>query len=211
MTITDITDQKKNRGRMNLFIDGSFYCSVPARLVEDRTVSIGMMIDKDGLDRIVFESDRRIAFEYACNYLGKFPSTIKCLKDRLYDKGYGRAVVEYVIDQLISYKYLDDEEYARAYYYAVCNKFGLKRIAAELAKKGVCDNDINVIYTLAAEENTQLSSALAATQKHCANAVIDEKYMARLYRFLCSRGYDGDTVRKCLDYVRSKKDEGSQF
>ena len=45
MKVTDITDQKKNKDRVNLFLDGAYYCSIAARLVEERRVYIGLEID----------------------------------------------------------------------------------------------------------------------------------------------------------------------
>lgn len=59
MKVTDITDQKKNKDRVNLFLDGAYYCSIAARLVEERRVYIGLEIDGRELERIIFESDRQ--------------------------------------------------------------------------------------------------------------------------------------------------------
>ena len=118
MRITDITEQKKITGRLNLFIDGAYYCSIAARLIEERRVYIGMEVSTDELDRIIFESDRQKAFDYACAYVGKHPSTVKAVKEKLYGKGYGKAVVEYVVDKLKDYGFLDDAEFASDYFQA---------------------------------------------------------------------------------------------
>ena len=100
MKVTDITEQKKITGRVNLFIDGAYYCSIAARLVEERRVYIGMEVSAEELDRIIFESDRQKAFDYACAYVGKHPSTVKAVKEKLFNRGYGKAVVEHVIAKM---------------------------------------------------------------------------------------------------------------
>ena len=52
-----------------------------------------------------------------------------------------------------------------------------------------------------------MKGALKATKKHMVGKTVDEKYLARLYRFLLSRGYDGEIVSECLAYAKGKRDE----
>ena len=206
MRITDITEQKKITGRLNLFIDGAYYCSIAARLVEERRVYIGMEVSTEELDRIIFESDRQKAFDYACAYVGKHPSTVKAVKEKLYGRGYGKAVVEYVVDKLKDYGFLDDREFALDYYEARKDGCGIRKIASKLKEKGVSEKDLAAIYENEDRE-CALKGALKATKKHMAGKAVDEKYLARLYRFLLSRGYDGEIVSECLAYAKGKRDE----
>ena len=206
MRITDITEQKKITGRLNLFIDGAYYCSIAARLIEERRVYIGMEVSTEELDRIIFESDRQKAFDYACAYVGKHPSTVKAVKEKLYGKGYGRAVVEYVVDKLKDYGFLDDAEFASDYFQAKKGSCGTRKIVAKLREKGVSEEDIAVIYEQVDQEE-MLDAALRATKRHMGTKIPDEKYLARLQRFLVSRGYDHDIVSKCLSFAKGKYDE----
>ncbi len=206
MRITDITEQKKITGRLNLFIDGAYYCSIAARLIEERRVYIGMEVSSDELDRIIFESDRQKAFDYACAYVGKHPSTVKAVKEKLYGKGYGRAVVEYAVDKLKDYGFLDDAEFASDYFQAKKDSCGTRKIAAKLREKGVSEEDIAVIYEQVDQEE-MLDAALRATKRHMGTKIPDEKYLARLHRFLASRGYDHDIISKCLSFAKGKYDE----
>ena len=52
-----------------------------------------------------------------------------------------------------------------------------------------------------------LDAALRATKRHMGTKIPDEKYLARLHRFLVSRGYDHDIVSKCLSFAKGKYDE----
>lgn len=206
MRITDITEQKKITGRLNLFMDGAYYCSIAARLVEERRVYIGMEVSADELDRIIFESDRQKAFDYACAYVGKHPSTVKAVKEKLYGKGYGKAVVEYVVDKLKDYGFLNDAEFASDYFQAKKSSCGTRKIAAKLREKGVSEGDIAVIYEQVDQEE-MLDAALRATKRHMGTKIPDEKYLARLHRFLASRGYDHDIISKCLSFAKGNYDE----
>lgn len=206
MKVTDITDQKKNKDRVNLFLDGAYYCSIAARLVEERRVYIGLEIDGRELERIIFESDRQKAYDMACAYLSKRAATVRTIESKLYERGFGRAVVEYVTEKLKDYGFLDDREFALDYYEARKDGCGIRKIASKLKEKGVSEKDLAAIYENEDRE-CALKGALKATKKHMAGKAVDEKYLARLYRFLLSRGYDGEIVSECLAYAKGKRDE----
>ena len=206
MKVTDITEQKKITGRVNLFIDGAYYCSIAARLIEERRVYIGMEVSAEELDRIIFESDRQKAFDYACAYVGKHPSTVKAVKEKLFNRGYGKAVVEHVIAKMSDYGFLDDRSFALDYFDAKKGSVGTKKIAMNLRLKGVSEEDIAAIYEQEDKEE-MLKSALRVTKRHMGEKFPDEKYLARLHRFLASRGYDYDIIAKCISYAKGGEDE----
>lgn len=206
MQVTDITEQKKLTGRLNLFIDGAYYCSIAARLVEERRVYIGMQVSEEELNRIIFESDRQKAFDYACAYVGKHPSTAKAVKEKLYDKGYGKAVVEHVLFKLKDYGFVDDRSFALEYFEAKKSTCGTKKIAMKLREKGVSEEDIAAIYEQE-DKGEMLKAALRVTMRHKGDKIADEKYLAKLHRFLMSRGYDYDIISKCISYAKGEYDE----
>lgn len=206
MQVTDITEQKKLTGRLNLFIDGAYYCSIAARLVEERRVYIGMQVSEEELNRIIFESDRQKAFDYACAYVGKHPSTAKAVKEKLYDKGYGKAVVEHVLFKLKDYGFVDDRSFALEYFEAKKSTCGTKKIAMKLREKGVSEEDIAAIYEQE-DKGEMLKAALRVTKRHKGDKIADEKYLAKLHRFLMSRGYDYDIISMCISYAKGEYDE----
>lgn len=207
MKVTDITEQKKKTGRLNLFLDGEYHCSIAARLVEERRVYIGMEVDAEELAKIIFESDRQKAFDYACAYVGRHPSTAKAVKEKLYEKGYGKAVVEYVLAKMKEYGFVDDRAFAADYFEARRGSCGIKKIALKLREKGVSEQDIAVIYELEDKESA-LQSALTAAKRHQGNKPADEKYLAKLYRFLSARGYESEIISKCMAQAKRDSDEG---
>ena len=206
MQVTDITEQKKLTGRLNLFIDGAYYCSIAARLVEERRVYIGMQVSEEELNRIIFESDRQKAFDYACAYVGKHPSTAKAVKEKLYDKGYGKAVVEHVLFKLKDYGFVDDRSFALEYFEAKKSTCGTKKIAMKLREKGVSEEDIAAIYEQE-DKGEMLKAALRVTKRHKGDKIADEKYLAKLHRFLMSRRYDYKISSKCISYAKGEYDE----
>ncbi len=208
MIITDITDQKKNRGRMNLFIDGAFYASVSSFLVEKREVYIGKEVTCAELDKIIFDSDKAVAFDYVCWYLDRYPSTVRRLTDKLYSKGYSRSVVDYCIGRASECKLLDDERYAFNYYDYRKSACGISRIAAELRAKGIGKDIIaRIIDADAQSDDNAFNCAMNLAYRHSAGQTIDMKYLARLSRYLGSKGYNWDIIRRCVDCIRSNDED----
>lgn len=64
-TITEISHQKKNKARVNVYIDGSFACGLEALTVVKNRLEAGMEIDEAELAAIQSESEGGRAFERA--------------------------------------------------------------------------------------------------------------------------------------------------
>ena len=103
MKITAITLQSKNIDRVNLFLDGKFYAGVSRIAVYNNKLEVGTEISQTQLDKLIFDSDKDKAFDYALTYVSKYTPTAKILTDKLYEKGYGKAIVEYTVDKCKKY------------------------------------------------------------------------------------------------------------
>lgn len=202
--ITAITLQSKNIDRVNLFIDGSFYASVSRVAVYNHKLEEGKEIDKDTLDKAIFDSDKDKAFDYALTYISKYTPTAKILTNKLYEKGYGKSIVDYTVDKCKKYGYINDEEYARSYVMLNSNIKGKNRLRQELRNKGVADSIID--KALQGLSNTSACKEMA--KKHSKNADIkDPKYRAKLIRFLQYRGYEWEDISQALATLKIVDDE----
>lgn len=199
MIITNITMQSKNIDRVNLFVDGSFYSGVGRLAVYKHKLEIGREIDQATLDKVIFDSDKDKSFDYALTYISKYTPTAKILTNKLYEKGYGKAVVEYTVDKCKRYGYINDEEYARSYIALNSNIKGKTRLKTELRNKGVSEDIID--KALSQMESNDSCQALAI--KHSKNQDIhDPKYRAKLIRFLQYRGYEWEDISQALAVLK---------
>ena len=92
-TITDLSHQKKNKDRVNVYIDGSFACGLDALTVVKNRLTVGTKIDEDELAAIQRESEGGRAFERAVKYASVRSRTKKELRTFLRDKGYAPATL----------------------------------------------------------------------------------------------------------------------
>jgi regulatory protein len=115
------------------------------------------------------------------------------LQRKLAPRAESPEALEQLLDALAAKKQLSDERYAEARAHQLARKYGAARIRHELRAKGV-DEDI-VARSTAAGERERAAAILA--RKYRAPATTREE-RARRMRFLASRGFAHDTIRRLL-------------
>ena len=102
--ITSIVQQKKDKERVSVYVDGRFYCGMMLETVIRCRLKEGMQIDCEKLDEIQFENEKSQALDKAITHLSATMKTQKQMRDFLKKKGYADAVCEYVLEKLREYK-----------------------------------------------------------------------------------------------------------
>ena len=201
--ITDVKPDKRDKDRVRLYLDGEFYCSVSALVAASKRLDEGREIDEKELESIVFESDKRNAFEYALRYISAYVCTQKKIEEKLYAKGYGKVVVGYTVEKLKSYGYIDDREFALQYVAVNKGLKGARRLKEELKKRGV---ENAYIEEALRDRSSEEDDAFALAQKHSnGKDLADEKYVARLVRYRVYRGYGQDVAARCISRLREER------
>ncbi|MGH8706912.1 MAG: recombination regulator RecX [Burkholderiales bacterium] len=98
-----------------------------------------------------------------------------------------------LLDALAAKKQLSDERYAEARAHQLARKYGAARIRADLKAKGVADEFIERVGGTAELERAR--AILARKYRAPATTPMER---ARRMRFLQSRGFAHDTIRKVL-------------
>lgn len=204
MKITAITLQSKNIDRVNLFLDGKFYAGVSRIAVYNNKLEVGTEISQTQLDKLIFDSDKDKAFDYALTYISKYTPTAKILTDKLYEKGYGKAIVEYTVDKCKKYGYIDDREYAASYIALNSEVKGKMRIRQDLRGKGIPAEVIDAELMKMPKNN----SCTDLARKHSSgNDLSDPKYKAKLVRFLQYRGYEWEDISQAIATLKLVDDD----
>ncbi len=196
--ITQIAVQAKDKNRCNLYLDSKFFCGLNIETVIKYKLKVGVSVTETELDAIQYDSEKLQALAKATNYLSKALKTERQMKDYLLGKGYGNAVVFFVIDKLKEYGYIDDLLYAQSYVRTYKDKKGVKLIAYELKLKGV---DGDIISTALSEFEKSENPAIAIAQKFCVGKEVTKELVQKLYRKLLSKGFTYDQVKQAIDQV----------
>lgn len=193
--ITGILPQKKDATRCNIYLNGSFYCGMKLEVVIKNRLKVGQDVELSYLDALQLESEKATALDKAMTHLSSSMKTRRQVSDFLRKKGYVDAVVEYVLEKLEGYGFVDDEEYARQYAGSASKTKGRRLIALELQKKG-----LSADAAQAAVENIQgeEDAALKILQKYMRGRTADRETLYKAFRYLLGKGFEYDTAKSAL-------------
>ncbi len=195
--ITSIEPQVKDKSRCSVFVDGRFYCGIKLEVAVKHRLKAGTEIDKAELDRIQLETEKAQAVDKALTHISVSPKTEKQMRDFLTKKGYVGAVVEYVMERLHYYGYVDDKEYCRAYVNSVSNK-SKRAIEVELLKRGA---DKGAVEEALADYEDDEDNILILLKKYLRGKEPTKENVYKGCRYLVSRGYDYDAVKSASERI----------
>ena len=199
--ITDLTIQKNNKARANLYLDGEFAFGVEMLTVMKLGLKIGQEVSEERLKEAVFDSEKSVAFEKAVDYLARGMKTEKQMRDYLQKKGYSLEIVNVVVGKLKDYRYVDDKHFAQVYVEQNVKSKGQRRLKQELQQKGI--SSAWAEEAAQTDSETEWENALALAQKYMRGKTCDLKNLQRLQRYLLSRGYGFDTVNGIVRTFKS--------
>ncbi|MDE5765638.1 MAG: RecX family transcriptional regulator [Clostridia bacterium] len=195
--ITSIEPQVKDKSRCSVFVDGRFYCGIKLEVAVKHRLKAGTEIDKAELDKIQLETEKAQAVDKALTHISVSPKTEKQMRDFLTKKGYVGAVVDYVMERLHYYGYVDDKEYCRAYVNSVSNK-SKRAMEMELLKRGA---DKGAIEEALADYEDDEDNILILLKKYLRGKEPTKENVYKGCRYLISRGYDYDAVKSASERI----------
>ena len=208
--ITDISVQKRNKSRVNIYLDGEFACGMEAIVAIENRLKVGTEISLERLRELSRESDIESAFAKSIKLLSKTLKTKYELKKYLLEKGYSDDVVDVVIDKLKSYNYINDKEYAQAYINDKKASSGKKKIYAELRQRGIGDYILDeALKTVSKEEEQQTIRRLA--QKYIKGKTLDIKLKKNLANYLYAHGFEWDDYIGIINELSGGQDDEQGF
>ena len=201
--ITSIEQQKKDKTRCSVYVDGAFYCGLKIEIAIKHRLKSGMEIEKSQLDKIQLDNEKIQATEKAMNHLSATLKTKKQMSDFLAGKGYTQAVIDYVIQKLEGYGYIDDYAYCRAYVGSVSGK-GKAALRAALIRRGAAREAIDAALE---ETDENEDEALAVARKYLRGKDITRETLNKALRHHISRGYGYDVAKSAISRLGDGSEE----
>jgi len=186
-TITAIRFQKRNKNRVNVYLDGQFAFGLAA--VEAACLHVGQVLDEADVARLRKQDEAERAYERALNFLSYRPRSEAEVCLNLRRKNVDDEVAEVVIERLTRVGLLDDREFAR---YWVDNRLqfkprGARALRHELRQKGVPSSVIDDALA-GFDEEAAARKAAEARARRLAHLEPDE-FRRRLSAYLARRGF----------------------
>jgi regulatory protein len=136
-TITTLRYQKRNKNRVNVYLDDQFAFGLAA--IEAARLRVGQALSDDDIARLRRQDDVERAHERALNFLSYRPRSEAEVRRNLRKKDVTDEAIEAVVERLTRAGMLDDREFAR---YWVENRLqfnprGARALGHEMREKGV--------------------------------------------------------------------------
>ncbi|CDG01989.1 Putative Regulatory protein RecX [Clostridium chauvoei JF4335] len=207
--ITKIEVQKKNKDRVNIYINEDYAFSLSAELVYKEGLKVKQSIDIDKIKKVALEDDYMKCKNSALRIVEKNYKTKKEIIDKLTLKGYDENTINRTIEFLKEYNFINDENYARMYVNDKIKNHGANKIKYDLIRKGISEDLIkNQISNI--DENAEREVAYSLALKKYNLLIKREqdnyKLSQKLYRFLLSKGYSYDVTSEIVKKVTSNEE-----
>lgn len=200
-TITKIEVQKRNKNRVNIFLDYEYTFSCSSELVYSHKLKTGNKVDMEYLKEIVEEDSYLCCKNDALRVIERSYKSEKEISEKLINKGYDDLTIKKTIEFLKSYNFVDDSKYAELYIKEKIKSQGKNKIKYSLLKKGIdekliqeklnsIDNDIEYNYA-----KTMAEKKYKVLQKVERDS---RKQYKKLGDYLIRNGYNTETVSDIL-------------
>lgn len=200
MRITKIEEQKRNKKKYNMYIDGEYHSAIDKEILDEMMFIEGMELNEEDFNQKLEIIQYKSALRSAFYILARSSKTENELKKKLKEKQYPEKAINQVLDYLRAIGYINDDSYAESYIGIMKDTAGTssRSLYYKLAGKGV---DTEVIQQKIEEAGIDdYSSALKTAQKKLPGLKGDKREKTvKLIGFLYRKGFGMDVCRKIIE------------
>lgn len=199
--ITKIEIQKKNKDRVNIFIDEEYAFSLSTEVLYKEGLKVKETVDYERLKEVSKEDNYMKCKNSALKIIERNYKTKKEIVDKLLQKEFEKDTINRVIKFLEEYNFLNDDNYAKMYVSDKKKNQGQRKIKYDLIRKGIDENTIEEELS-SISDGDQFDSAYELGRKKYNTIIKREndkfKLSQKLYRFLISKGFSYDIVSRVV-------------
>lgn len=208
MKITKVEEQKRNKRKYNIYIDGEYHSSMLKDVVDEMKFSEGMELNENEFNQKLEIIQYKSALKEALLILTRSSKTKNELKQKLKEKGYTEKTIDQVTEYLGEIGYINDESYTESFIGLMKNTTGIssRNLYYKLAGKGI-DGEL-IQQKLDEAEIDDFASAMKAAQKKASGLKGDKKEKStKLLGFLYRKGYSMDVCRRVMEELELEEDQ----
>lgn len=202
MVVSELRELDKKR--VKVFLDGEFAFVLYKGELKEYKVREGQELDPACYLQITEDLLPKRCKLRAMNLLQKKDYTERQLRDKLVEGLYPSDVIDEAIRYVKSYKYLDDERYARDYISYHMETRSRTRIIQDLMEKGLSKDSIyDIIEELYSEDHGELEISQIRKlldKKHYDPENADYKERQKVMSYLVRKGYSMTLIKKAMSF-----------
>ena len=105
-------EKRKRQARYDVYADGVYLATLSDEAILTHRLKVGMELPEGELVVIIEEAAKQDAVNCILTLLSGKAYTCKMARDKLREKGFGKEAVDYAVEKMLDYGYLDDLAYA---------------------------------------------------------------------------------------------------
>lgn len=205
--ITDIQAQKRNRNRVNIFLDGQYAFSLDRMAAAWLTV--GRQLSVEDISRLQEKDEFQTALNRALHFLSYRARARQEMQTYLQNKGYETGLIDRVIAKLTEERLIDDLDFAQNW---VDNRERFRPrsqslMRLELHQKGVAESEIEQALQISDLDDFALAMKAGKKLSRRYQLLDKPEYDRKLAASLQRRGFSYSVVRECLPLLWKEKSE----
>lgn len=207
--ITKIEVGKRNKERVNIYIDNEYAFSISAELVYKENIKVKDEINVERLKKLADEDNYIKCKNSALKIIERTYKSEKELRDKLVLKGYDDHIIKRTINFLREYNLLNDTNYAKMYVKDRSRNQGKNKIKYTLIQKGIDENIIEEeLNKIDKDEIKEVAYEMALKKYRVLSKRENDNYKLtqKLYRFLMGKGYDYDLIKDVIKSIVKSED-----
>jgi regulatory protein len=207
--ITALEVQKRNKKRVNVFIDDAYAFS--ASLDEAARLHKGQTLTDADVNALVQEAAITVATESAARFLAVRPRSAREVRDNLARKDVPPAVIDAAMERLTAFGYIDDHAFANLW---VRDRMTFKptsprALRYELRQKGISAEVIDAVLAELDAEDAAYRAAQAQARRF--RGVQRREFQSKMGAFLQRRGFAygvaRSTIRRLMQEIDAENPE----
>ena len=202
--ITKIEQCKRNKERVNIYIDEEFAFAIYMELVYRFNLKVNEEVNKEKLIEIAKVENLSKCKDSALKTIERSYKTEKEIRDKLLNKEFDEETVEKTINFLKEYTFIDDLKFTKMYVKDRIRTQGRNKIKYALIQKGVNKYLVDEVLEELDRNDEEERALLICEKKYlsiCKREEDDFKIKNKLIRYMLGRGYEYEVARNVVSKI----------
>jgi regulatory protein len=201
--ITSIKTQRRNRKRVNVYLDGEYGFSLGLEVAA--SLKRGDSLSEEEIEELQLRDSEEMAYDKSLKYLAYRPRSTAEVRRYLKEKAVSEQVSERVAGRLREAGLLDDRAFAEFW---VENREtfrprGRRLLRQELRQKGIDEELVAEVVSSLDEDSSAYRAAVKQAPKYA--RLDDEGFRQKMSSFLRRRGFDYEVVREAVSRLLQQR------
>lgn len=190
--ITALKMQKRNRNRVNIYLDGGYRFAVASILTAG--LKVGQVLTEEEIEELTRRDREERAYQRALRLISRRPRSEHELRTYFRQRNVSTAVIDTVLVKLKEKSLLDDRAFAEAWVEnrRLFRPRSARALYVELRRKGVSPEVIKDVLATHDDEQAAYEAAVRGTRRW--RNLDRDLFKTRLGAYLSRRGFDYATV-----------------